>query len=344
MSPVGAATIDVCFTQVYDDLNKSEEESDKNKSLPPYEDVKKDVLETLKKQGLLNEMEKVTIPKNDNAARLSKRYALHPLVRGYVFYRLQGARYDKMPNFMLPGFTSRPSAVYPGTESSADLVKNLLNSLIKESKDRYDNASNVDDKEDARELARSAFSVMRSRMEATSVAKWSKYDEYGRYAVNLINLILHLSGKKLWDFSDSTKHLKDEHAILYPEQLAWLYNEIGTTYYWEGYMANAYAILEQGYEINKLIEKGESGQFVVQSLLHLGFVYIELGNIERAEDYIKEADRANHLLKSSDYEGRILGYKGLIAHLRDDREEAGKCYKRCLKILKKERRESKGRE
>jgi tetratricopeptide (TPR) repeat protein len=99
-------------------------------------------------------------------------------------------------------------------------------------------------------------------------------------------------------------------------------------------MHDAYALWEAGYEINKLIEQGqESGQFTVQSLLHLSHSFMEMGNLFVAEQYLVETEKYNQRLGSQDYAGRIGGYRGLLEHLRGNVRNAAEHYGKALRLL-----------
>jgi tetratricopeptide (TPR) repeat protein len=234
-----------------------------------------------------------------------------------------------MPNFTLPGFTSGTAAVDPGSPAAGAMVLELLTKLMESAEAKAASA-----RAEAAELCRSAFGVMRSRMEATTAARWCHYNDYIYYSIRLLNLVKQLSARHVWSFADSRRPVTDPSAILYPEELAWLYNELGLVCCCEGNMYDAIAVWEQGYEINKLVEEGaRTGQFIVQSKLHLAHTFMELGAINTADQYLKETEDANEELNNEDYRARICGYKGLLAHLRGNLPAAEKCYEWATKCL-----------
>lgn len=99
-------------------------------------------------------------------------------------------------------------------------------------------------------------------------------------------------------------------------------------------MHDTYGVWEQGYELNRLIEGGEApGQYVVQSQLHLAHTFIEMGLLQNADQYLLETERSNRFLEDQDYQGRIVGYRGLIAHLRGDWGEADDLYRDATRII-----------
>ncbi len=319
MSPVDEACLEVCYGEAlrwhYD------------MELPPNgraeaEDNIGILCDNLVQRRLLFE-----IVSKDGGA---KSWTMHPTVRGCVFHRLHHARSGELPNFTLAGFTTGVAAVDPGDERAGRIVTDLLIALI--------NKACESQGPDAVGLARAAFSLFRSRFEATTAARWCRYDEYVRHSIRLLNLVKKLSGELLWSFADSRScaGVASPEGILHAEELAWLYNDLGLALCCEGNMHDALAIWEQGYAINRVIEAGEvGGQFTVQSLLHLSHTYLERGRIDLAEQYLRETKQANSHQVNPDFAGRILGYSGLLNHLRGAVRLAEKDYDQSLRVLRK---------
>lgn len=314
MSPVGDGVLRICLS-----------EATKGKKNARLE--QKTLVEDLIDRRLLFKVK----------AKGAAEYTLHPVVRGHVFHRLHGAKANDLPNFSLPGFTTGTTPVYPGSKRAGELVKNLLTGLIDGAQGAKVGGTR-NDIDEARDLCRAAFGVMRSRMEATTAARWCPYREYIRFSVRLLNLVKEHAGTDLWTHADARKAATNKNGtgVLYPEELAWLYNELGLACCCEGSMHDAYAVWEQGYEVNKLVEEGEdTGQFIVQSKLHFSHTFMELGNIDSADEWLEVTDRANFALGNSDYDGRILGYKGLLAHLRGNLKEAELFYAHAHGVLRR---------
>jgi tetratricopeptide (TPR) repeat protein len=265
-------------------------------------------------------------------------YTVHPIVRGYVYHRIHHASTDLIPNFTLPGYTAGTATVDPGnTKESARVVVDIFNKLhaaaereIKERGDKKEGQRN------ARNLCRASFGVVRSRMEAITTPRWSTYDDYLRILIKIGNLAKSIS-PRVWDYAERHDILSVEgwEGPFYPDELAWLYNEIGLTSYSEGTMLDALALWEQGHEINRVIDSvEEGGRYLFQSLCNLGAAYIHYGNINTAEHYLRQAEQANYNLKDEDHAGRIIGYLGLIQHLRGNLQQADERYEEALKKLK----------
>ena len=192
-------------------------------------------------------------------------------------------------------------------------------------------------------------------MEANSAPRWSTYDEYLRIEARLVRLCKTVTPAR-WDHADrhDAKSLEEEEAPLFADELAWLYNDIGLALCAQGSELEARAVWEQGFEINRVIDPDENSQYIVQSKLHMGHVFLELGRLETAERFLLDTQESNHRLAAegriepagknptmpfesrpavADYTGRICGYRGLLAHLHGDFEEAERQYSKGLDDL-----------
>jgi hypothetical protein len=133
-------------------------------------------------------------------------------------------------------------------------------------------------------LARYAFSVLRSRMTATTVPRWGKYSDYLELLIHITDLARSYSGgqwRRAFREDGPNNVYRSRDAILRPEQLAWLYNEIVLTHYLQGSSVDALGIWQQGYEINRLVDSNESiGEYIFQSYCNLGAANIQYGPID----------------------------------------------------------------
>jgi hypothetical protein len=258
-------------------------------------------------------------------------YTVHPTVRSFVFERLHGVEQDTVPSFTLSGLTSGTAAVYPGGRESVNILRDLYERLITAS----DQTLSSGRKAEALGYCRALFSAVRSRMEANTAPRWCSYDEYLRFGLQLADLVKRLSPKR-WTYRERHEiaNVEDDNAPLYADELAWLYNDIGLTLCSEGQMSDCYAIWEQGYEINRLIEgSSQMPRYTLQSQLHLAHTFLELGRLRIADQFLDETEKTNSLLNSKDYEGRILGYRAILSHLHGNFEESSRFYESSFGLL-----------
>ncbi|HVI72298.1 MAG TPA: hypothetical protein VM656_12545, partial [Pyrinomonadaceae bacterium] len=314
MRPVTDATLTTCYESALQEINN-----------PPPEGDMCRLVDALLSGSLLHRVQGGT----DHYA-----YTVHPTVRGYVYQRIHHASTDLIPNFTLPGFTAGTATVDPGSSpESAAVVIDIFNRLHEAAEAA---TKREDGLESARELSRAAFGVVRSRMEANTSPRWTTYDDYLRILIKIGNLAKTLS-PRLWDYAErhDIQAVENKVGPFYADELAWLYNEIGLTSYAEGTMLDAYAVWEQGYEINRVIDSfEEGGRYLFQSLCNLGAVYVHYGHLNTAELYLRQAEHINYYLKDEDHAGRITGYLGLVQHLRGDLQQADEKYAEALEKLK----------
>lgn len=316
MSPLTERTLELCF----EEARKSQPGGPPEPG-PDVERVIRDLLASRLVFQVVTSEDEADLP----------AFTVHPTVRSYLFHRVHRTTPDMLPNFTLPGFTSGTAMASPTSAESAWTAKGLFDRLVAEA----ESARRAGRAGEARELCRSAFSVMRSRLEAITAPRWTKHGDYLLVGLTLANLAKDVA-PEVWDYREAHLLSEVEHADgpLFADEIAWLYNDIGLTLCAEGDMHDTYGVWEQGYEINRLIEGGEPpGQYVVQSQLHLAHTFIEMGLLQSGEQYLQETEHSNRSLGDSDYQGRIVGYRGLIAHLRGDWGRADELYELTQKLV-----------
>jgi tetratricopeptide (TPR) repeat protein len=73
----------------------------------------------------------------------------------------------------------------------------------------------------------------------------------------------------------------------------------------------------------------------VQSRLHMSHLFLELGKLHDAAEYLETAERANAHYGDADLGARIMGYRGLLTHLAGNLAEAETIYRTALEQLRK---------
>lgn len=259
---------------------------------------------------------------------------VHPMVRSYLFHPHRSVGLAALPNFSLSGFTSGNPPLDPGSSDSVTMMSDLFTSM-----DIKANELLAKDPRNATSLCRGLFGIVRSRMEANTAPRWTTYGEYLLFPLRVLDLATTLSSAqgRVWDYRERHEiaEIEDPEAPLYADELAFLYNDIGLAYCAEGSILDTAAVWEQGYEVNRIIEGAALvPQYTLQSQLHLAHTFIDVGRLSIAEHYLRECERTNHSVKDKDYEGRILGYRAVIAYLRGHLQGAARLYAKALGILK----------
>jgi tetratricopeptide (TPR) repeat protein len=250
-------------------------------------------------------------------------FTVHPTVRAFMFNRLQKGC-GEMPNFALAGFTSGSAVVAPGSRQSAEHVRDLFDRLAKSAEEHRGTPL-------GKELCRSAFGVVRSRMEANTAPRWCSYDEYMSFGIRSA-MLAKANSPATWDFRDRSCSPESPHGVLFADELAWLYSDVGLALYSEGNMFDAYSVWESSYEIDRVTDnEDESGQYIVQSRLHMAAVYLEMGNLPTANEYLDICEKANAIYNDPDYRARIDGYRALLRHLGGSLSGADVLYANAIK-------------
>lgn len=315
MSPVTGETVRICFALAVE--GKSEPELPG----PPVAEV----VDKLLRGGVLFRVASGPAEPDPPA------FTVHPTVRSYLFHQADEVEREVLPNFTLAGFTSSRAAVHPGSPTAAKLIRQLFDRLH----ERALNEMAAGRAEAARELCRSLFGIMRSRMETNTVPRWTTYPDYIRFGLRLADLARSLSPGS-WSFREPHElaEIEDPGASLYADEVAFVYNDIGLTLCAEGYMQDTLALWEQGYEINRILEgTAEVPIYSLQSQLHLGHTFLELGELAIADQYLDEAARTNLAIGDHDYAGRILGYQALIRFYEGNLEKADALYTEAFQQL-----------
>jgi hypothetical protein len=335
MSPIDDATLEICYQASIKEAQADAEKEAKQEKTPvesiDYETVhpQSRIVDELLHAKLLLRVQTDPQEPPKPGDRTIGWLTVHPIVRSHVFVRRHRVVTDAMPNFTLAGFTSGNAACHPGRKG-ADQIRNLFAMLCEAASDR-----NAEDSR-RRSLVRAAFGAMRSRMESNTVARWTHYDEYIQHGLLLRYVTTELAGDDTWDYQDRPYALdhQSDNGILYPDELAWLYNDIGLALCSEGSMADAYSLWEQGFEIDRVTDsEEEGGQYIVQSHLHMSHLFIDLGRLPRAAQFLTTTERANALYQDIDFGGRIKGFRGLLAHLAGNIDEAEKLYATAITQL-----------
>ncbi len=315
MSPVTDATLAACFALAEEEMGLGGDAGT----------AEADVVDRLLEAQLIFRV--VGCPGGHEPAA----YTVHPTVRSFVFEGSQQVERDVLPNFTLAGFTSGKAAVHPGSTVQARWVSELFTRLHRDAQVQVEAGRH----DKAVQLCRSLFGVVRSRMEANTAPRWCSYQDYLGFGVRVIDLAKSLSTRWLFRERHELDEVEDAASPLYADEVAFCYNDVGLALCAEGFMRDTLDVWEQGYEINRLLEgMAEVPLYSLQSQLHLGHTFIEIGDLKMASQYLEETKRTNFKVSDVDYGARILGYQALVAHYRNHIEEADHKYKEALRQLR----------
>jgi tetratricopeptide (TPR) repeat protein len=217
--------------------------------------------------------------------------------------------------------------------------------------------SEVMEDHEYRHLIRATFGLIRSRWTATAIPRLSvvepettlrlprpHYDAYQRRLARLLNAIRTMyTIRQLWLNEESgsqvaakeTARDKVEHedGVLYADELAWLYNELGLVAFSTGLVADSYALFRAGQHVNAVAERGFHGHRWCASAINLGLVQVERGNLARGRNHLESALRTAHALDDNLLKAQAAGHLGLVHHLMGNYQRSEKLYNRAIKVL-----------
>jgi tetratricopeptide (TPR) repeat protein len=320
LNPICEAALSFCYGQAWEEQNRK-------KALPAPEispDERDAAARRLSRQmmagGLLLPAGFLSAGKSH-----SEGYTVHATARRLLFQSHRSLDYDPLPAVGLSGFTAGRTGVPPDRDHWEE-IKSLFEQILQQA-----------DAEACPLLCRDAFGLLRTRMEANTVSRWTTYDEYLPFGIQVARLAKKLSGDRCWTYCEPLNaryHTEDPDAPLYAAELAWLYNDLALALSAEGSIADACTLWEQALEVSRLLESPEGGSFHLELLISLTLTSIEMGRLPAARGYLEEADRILLTDSDDDAQARILGLRGLMAHLGGDLQAADDLYERCLHLLR----------
>jgi tetratricopeptide (TPR) repeat protein len=248
-------------------------------------------------------------------------WVVHSTLRSHLRRGDRPARSLVLPDFALPGFTSRTNGVDPGLAPAQEQGRALFERLCSEGVE-------------APEALHAAYGVLRAQRECTAATRWTDYDQYVRTSIGLANLVRPRESRAgaTWSFQDSSQIEEIEHrdAPLFLAELVWLYNDIAFALFGEGLLPDAFSVWEQTYEISKIMESTPPyGEYVLEALLNLTHTLLELGQVSDAIGYLDEASRLNQELQDDEADLRIVGFRGYCSHILGNLQQAEELYQRA---------------
>lgn len=300
------------------------------------------VVEALERLAARRLVEKVVPPSSARGSlydcpQEEALYTAHPLVRQHLVPPGDTQR------FALFGFDEQGDAVTTSTPALEREVTTWAQHLLDEAEERIKNG------EDIRAVTRAAFALMRSRWNAIGIARQAHvdYDEhserqphYHRYFVllaRLLNLLNRHSLKKRWLYFRGIRRsdIESGEGVLYVDEMAWLFNELGLVCLQQGVLHDAYSLFRAGRQFNAIAERGALGRRFCQSIATLGFVQIERGQLGVAKGHLQQAFVLATERRDEEMVARVKGLLGWVAHLAGDTEAADGLYSDALRTLRR---------
>jgi len=242
----------------------------------------------------------------------------------------------------LTGTTAPGPAITAGS-LGATLALHAVNVLIENA---HENVKAFEDKnrttairEEARDVAnkdlRAALGFIRSRFEARSASPTVKVNDVLARELTIVNLSRRLAPDS-WRVSrdKAAQQPTQKESTFTLGELGWLYNDIAIGMYATGRMDQAEAMYSRGHEIHRLLSVRIGDEtYQAQSRLHFAHLAIARADLTLAGFYLDKTEELAHDLPErhrQDFVTRVSGYRGIIAHLQDDRGLAVRYFMQAL--------------
>jgi tetratricopeptide (TPR) repeat protein len=264
------------------------------------------------------------------------RYTAHTTVRAHVLHSL-GSLPDvpgEPQRFDLPGFSTEASEAQPGTPPGMKTTTESLDALLTSGSR-------------TRAGVRAAFSLMRARWTATAIGRHAALelertasgsrphmDAYMRRLALLLNAVRAQLPRHWLRETEPRGDVEHAEAVLYADELAWLYNELALAAFCQGSQYDAYALYRMGQDVNAFAERRTYGYRWCESEINLAMVQMERARLSRARYHLDNAVRAAVRLGDPQIEARARGHLGLVHHLSGDYTQAEDLYETALDMLK----------
>ncbi|MEM7204097.1 MAG: SIR2 family protein [Planctomycetota bacterium] len=301
------------------------------------------VLQFLAARGLVTPIKPPT-PIERSLRPGERRYTAHTLVRAQILESLGVRRpvIGESHRFGLPSYASETDQMdmpnTAGHEAVTTSVDHILDAV--EAAIGQDAEGNQDL---TRTYIRTAFGMMRSRWSAIGLGQlWQMndptgaphYDAYQRRLLRLANAVKSADPPDgRWRFYQEDPKGIYGRRSLYPDELGWLYNELGLVSYIQGHLRDAHSLAMQATELALAAERGDHGRRWRQTQLALAIISIERGGLDRATRMLQEILPDARAQRDDDsLVGRLIGFLGWLHHLRGDLSLALSHYNDAIEI------------
>lgn len=275
----------------------------------------------------------------------SPRYTAHTLMRVYVLHTLGNLLgvAGEPQYFVLSSYSSEAEEVQLESAEGHRLSTRTVDAVLHRMETQL-----PDDPFEARGLIRAGFGFIRSRWTATGISRLSDqpmevvaglhqphYESYHRRLARLLDVIRNAESGRGWydEDVDTMRKVESETGVLYADELAWLYNEMGLGAFCQGLLHDAYALFRLGQDVNAVAESNTKGRRWRQSEMNLAIVMMERANLHRSRYHLNNALRVAKEQKDKQLAARAYGYLGLLHHLVGEYEQSQKAYDAALKHL-----------
>lgn len=278
-------------------------------------------------------------------------YVVPSVVKRYCRTILTGSHYPDRRACGVHGLLSRGPFNNPGTSKRAlqlfehfsclafKAISNLFGfEAAPPREDKSVEHRNLAEAKNARWFTRASLDILRSNFCCNSVPTWGSFREYidmCTMCLDNINNLARILGKT-WLPDDGVGDCLDDVGTASPEELIFLYNELGLAYYDEGSVQDALSVWGLAFEWQKAMSRTDPEQSVMYAASlhsHVAMANLQMGRMEAATESIKQAQVAAHHNGNRDLEIRLHGLLARVDHFRGNLPRARLVYEQVIEDL-----------
>jgi tetratricopeptide (TPR) repeat protein len=271
------------------------------------------------------------------------RFGVHRHVQRHAFRYLQQPLVEQaeIESFMPTLYASQPNDLPYPTASAQQRIREVVSALSRYPSQVVDQASLPGDLQSR--MVRAAYGVIRTVYGVGVVARFHEYvedgppegyfEEHRRHVRWLLKRAQALGPQVSADpLQSATDTDVKRSAPFYTGEIAWLYNESGVLSLVQGNLDDAAALFAQAIRVlNEIERRGAPAALTSAVRLNRALVDIERGHLRKADATLRD-------ITSFRDEHRAVrwiayGYRGLIEHLRGNRDKASSKYEQATKVL-----------
>ena len=322
--------------------------------LPTFEELPEGWLqkafERLIQFRLLNAIGEQVSNRDKDDVRDERLYVVPDVVKRYCRTILAGSQHPEKRACGVHGLLSRgpfndPGKPQPGRPQRArQLFEHFAKRAFEEieiTKQRKGEVASALTVRNAQLFTRAALDILRSNFACNSVPQWGSYRDYVdmcSFCLDLVNNLAWATGEDLWSPGEENPKIFNRQGFptASPEEMIFLYNELGLAYYNEGAIQDALSVWGLAFEWQKAVETMDLEQAEMYSASlysHLGMAYIQMGRMETARECIEKASAAAGRIGNEDLNVRMGGILARIDHFRGNIEDARRGYEKVAREL-----------
>ncbi len=284
------------------------------------------------------------------AGQAALRFVVTPLAKRFCRLMFEKTQHPEMRAHGVHGLLSRGPFNSPGKSPKARAVfDHFADIAFKLIKNRMLNGQNSDS---LQEYIRAVLDILRSNFACNSVPLWGKYRDYIEmlsFAIDLVrNEALSRSDAKgqcdTWMPGETgtqpdgdPKDWESIEGIVSAEEMIYLYNELGLSYYHTGAVQDALSVWGLAVDWQRILKEQNLEQatmYAASLYAHITMAYVQMGRMESAHHFRRLASAAARETGNMDLNSRMLGMEGRLYYFSGNIPEAKAIFKNVIETMR----------